>query len=220
MPEAHLLVKALLQERVPEVARLLERGEVDVVAPRSVGFRALFASVPRRLGAAATQTLGEGRAQLPVSRPHWTLTDLARLWLLLRGCAVVPAPEHAGWVLWLFEAGEIGEQVSILRTLSALPEPGRFVETGEQACRHNSLDVFAAIVAENPFLAEHFPAPSFNQAVMKALFLQLPLARLEQLERRITKELSRMAAGYASERRAAGRSVSDDATYLSQYGAK
>jgi hypothetical protein len=220
VPEPDLAVKQLLEQDLPDAARFLERAEREVLAPSSIGFRALFASAPRRLGQAGQQSLGPRSPGLAAARPHWTRTDLARLWLLLRGLSGVAPAEQAGWLLALFEAGEIGEQVSILRTLSALPEPARFVETGEQACRHNSLDVFEAIVAENPFLAAYFPALSFNQAVMKAIFQQVSLRRIEQLEQRITPELSRMAAGYASERRAAGRPVPDDAEFLAHYGAK
>jgi hypothetical protein len=219
MPEADATLKSLLTKRWGESASFFERAEKEVSEPSSIGFRALFASVPRRLGSVARQPLAETVPELPAARPHWTVTDLARLWLLLRGIRGVSTSEQASWVLALFEAGEIGEQVSILRTLAALPEPQRFVETGEQACRHNSLGVFEAIVTENPFLAAYFPPRSFHQAVMKAIFLEVSVKRIEGLEQRITPELSRMAADYASERRAAGRPVPEDATYLSQYGA-
>jgi len=219
MPEPELVVRQLLERQLDAPGAFFDRAEKEIEAPRGVGYRALFASAPRRLGAAAQQTLARRLRELPAARPHWTQADLARLWLLLGALWVVPVGEQASWMLGLFEAGEIGEQVSILRVLAALPDPARFVEIGEQACRHNSLDVFEAIVAENPFLAAHFPELSFNQAVMKAIFLQVSLRRIEDLEPRITPELSRMAAGYASERRAAGRPVPDDATYLSHYGA-
>lgn len=213
-----LPLKSFVTNRWPDSDSLFQRAEKEVSAPSSVGFRALFASVPRRLGARAKESLGDGARELTAARPHWTATDLVRLWLVLRGLEGVPEPEQASWVLTLFEAGEIGEQVSLLRTLSALPAPERFVETGEQACRHNSLDVFEAIVTDNPFPAAHFPDRSFNQAVMKSIFQQVSVKRIEGLERRITPELSRMAADYASERRAAGRQVPEDATFLSQYG--
>jgi hypothetical protein len=220
VPEPELAVKQLLEQGLSDAVRFFERAEREVLAPSSIGFRALFASVPRRLGQAGQQRLGQRSVPLAAARPHWTHTDVARLWLLLRGLGGMAQLEQPSWLLALFEAGEIGEQVSILRTLSALPEPARFVETGEQACRHNSLDVFEAIVAENPFLSEHFPALSFNQAVIKAIFMQVSLQRIERLEQRITPELSRMAAGYASERRAAGRPVPEDAEFLAHYGAK
>lgn len=199
----------------PSVEGFFTRAEGELLSPGALGFRALFASVPRRLGPQARELLGERAREFPGARPHWTLGDLSRLWLLLRGLEVTAPESQPNWVLSLFEAGEIGEQVSILRVLSALPGPERLVETGEQACRHNSLDVFEAIVAENPFPAAHFPASSFNQAVMKAIFLGVSVRRIEGLEARITPELSRMAAGYASERRAAGRPVPEDAVWLS-----
>ena len=131
----------------------------------------------------------------------------------------LPTGEQPAYLLQLFEAGEIGEQVSILRTLPLLPGPERFVETGLQACRTNARVVFEAVVCENPFVAEHFPALSFNQAVLKAIFMEVSARRIEGLEARITPELKRMAADYASERRAAGRSVPADTDYIIQYGA-
>lgn len=219
MPQADLVVQELLASRAPEVSRFFERAERDSAAPMDIGFRALFASVPRRLGRAAQLELGANVAALPAARPHWTIADGARLWLILRGLPALPESEQPRWVLGLFEAGEIGEQVSLLRTLAALPVPARFVETGEQACRHNSLDVFEAIVSHNAFLAAYFPPLSFNQAVMKAIFLGVPIARIEGLEPRTTPELARMAASYVSERLAAGRAVPPDAAHLSRYGA-
>ena len=75
------------------------------------------------------------------------------------------------------------------------------------------------MVCENPFLAEHFPALNFNQAVLKAIFMEVSARRIEGLDARITPELQRMAASYKSERLAAGRTVPVDIDYLIQYGA-
>lgn len=219
MPEAELALKRLLQERWPDSERFFERAARDLSGPPGLGFRGLFASVPRRLGAAAGLTL-EAPPELRAARPHCTLTDYLRLWLILQALPQLPEAERAAWVLQLFEAGEMGEQVSVLRVLSLLPDAARLVETGVQACRTNARDVFEAIVCENPFLVEHFPELSFNQAIMKAIFMEVPLSRVQGLERRITPELSRMAAGYASERRAAGRPVPKDAEFLAHYGAR
>jgi hypothetical protein len=65
-------------------------------------------------------------------------------------------------------------------------------------------------VCENPYPAAHFPEPAFNQLVLKAYFIGVPVLRILGLDRRKTPELRRMAADYASERRAAGRSVPAD----------
>lgn len=219
MPELELALRKRLAERWPDAERFFERADRELAGPPALGFRALFASLPRRLGKAAGSTLdSQSPGEPPLSRPNCTLTDYLRLWLLLRALPEVAPAERAAWLLQLYEAGEMGEQVSILRVLALLPEPARFLETGVQACRTNARDVFEAIVCENPFLAEHFPALNFNQAIMKAIFMDVPLRRVERLAERITPELSRMAQGYVSERRAAGRVVPPDAEFLAHYG--
>jgi hypothetical protein len=174
--------------------------------------------VPRRLGALAATRPAAPKA-LSAARGHWTLTDYVRAAIIARLFEVVPSADQPRIYLRLFEAGELGEQVSLLRVLSVWPAGERFLETGVQACRTNARDVFEAIVCENPYVSEHFPMVSFNQAVMKAIFMGVPIARIEGLAGRITPELSRMGRDYASERRAAGRVVPDDATYLMSYGA-
>jgi hypothetical protein len=217
MPGPELASKNLLEANLADAARFFEGAERGLAVQPGLRFRGLFASVPRRLGGAAEQRV-EIPADLPQARPHWTLTDYARLWLVARALPLLPGAERAGFVLNLFEAGELGEQVSVLRVLPALPEPERFLETGLQACRTNARDVFEAIVCENAFLSAVFPALNFNQAVMKAIFMEVSVRRIEGLPARTTPELRRMAAGYASERRAAGRAVPADAEFLSQHG--
>lgn len=214
MPGPELASKNLLEASVPHIGRFFERGEKELAGEPGLGFRGLFASVPRRLGAAANERV-EGPADLPQARPHWTLTDYARLWLMARALPLLGREHQPRFVLGLFEGGELGEQVSVLRVLAALPEPERFVESGLQACRTNARDVFEAIVCENEYLSAHFPPLNFNQAVMKAIFMEVPIQRIEGLAGRTTPELRRMAAGYASERRAAGRPVPPDAEFLS-----
>ena len=194
--------------RASEAAAFYERGLELAASPESVGFRAFYASVSRRLGGAAGQGVTAPQGLAALARPHHTLTDWARLALLVR------ALEHAGdppaLVLRLLEGGEIGEQESLLRTLSLLPEPARFLEAGLAACRTNARRVFDAIACDNPYPAAHFPELSFRQMVLKAVFVEAPVARIEGLAERRTPELVRMAEDYASERRAAGRRVPAD----------
>jgi hypothetical protein len=94
--------------------------------------------------------------------------------------------------------------------LPLLPDPARFVDVGAGACRTSVQSVFEGICCENPYPAAHFPPLNFNQMVLKALFTEASLDRIVGLAARITPELARMAGDYASERRAAGRSVPSD----------
>ena len=56
----------------------------------------------------------------------------------------------------------------------------------------------------------HFPEHNFNQMVLKSFFTGVAVERIEGLASRRSPELVRMAEAYASERRAAGRSVPPD----------
>ena len=177
--------------------------------PSSVAFRAMFAGVARRLGSAGG-VAPEGAPDIEEARPHWTLTDWVRAALVLRALRSVDVATQPAVVQRLFEGGELGEQESILRMLELLPLPSRYVETALLGCRANALRVFEAIACDNAYPERHFPERSFNQMVLKAIFLEVPVARIEGLARRRSPELERMARDYASERRAAGRSVPAD----------
>ena len=98
--------------------------------------------------------------------------------------------------------------------MSLLAEPERYVELAAQACRLNVLTVFEALACDNPFPSATMPEANFNQMILKALFNKVSLGRVVGLAGRITPELARMAEGYASERRAAGRTVPADIAML------
>jgi hypothetical protein len=102
----------------------------------------------------------------------------------------------------------------LLRVLPLLEAPARFVDTGLQGARTNAQRVFEAIACENPFPADYFPELGMNQLVMKAIFIEVPVARIERLGERLGPELRRMLAGYKSERLAAGRPVPTDVAAL------
>jgi hypothetical protein len=109
-----------------------------------------------------------------------------------------------------YARGDNRERQAVLRALPLLPERARFVPMAIEACRSNVQTVFQAIACENPLPAEEFPDPNFNQLVLKALFNGVALSRIVGVSRRAGPELARMAADYAAERRAAGRSVPSD----------
>jgi hypothetical protein len=212
MAETARLTEELVRANVP--APLVERALQAAAEPRAIAFRAQFAGLARRLAASATAAVTPAAPLAALARPHFTLTDWARLWLVLRALERLPAEEGPAFVLRTYEAGEIGEQESVLRTLSLLPEPARFTATGVAGCRTNAKRVFEAIACDNPFPAAHFPELSFNQLVMKAVFIEAPVARVEGLAARRNPELLRMARDYASERRAASRPVPADVALI------
>jgi hypothetical protein len=181
--------------------------------PRAPFFE-LYTGAHRRFGPARPALSASDRERLQaagvVEPASFSLTDLARAWLLRQHCAALPAPEHVALLTDVFRRGDNGERIALLRALPLLPDPRRFSELAIEACRTHVLDVFAAIACDNPFPARYFPEPNFNQLVIKTLFVELPLARIHDWRQRANSELVRMASDYEAERRAAGRPVPAD----------
>ncbi len=149
----------------------------------------------------------------------WSARDLARGALLLAARAVVDTSQHVGLAREAFQRGDSAERIALLRTLPLLPEAERFVEIAVEACRTHVQDVFEAIACENPFAQRHFSDASFNQLVLKALFVGVPLERILGWRERNNAELRRMVTDYAAERRAAGRAVPDGVDLINRIAA-
>ncbi|HUJ60116.1 MAG TPA: EboA domain-containing protein [Kofleriaceae bacterium] len=177
------------------------------------GFPPAFAAAGRRIGTAAIGADGAARIAERGLRvpPELGADECARGALVLAAVAATPAGEQVALVRDLIRRGEVRERQAVLRVLAALPEPARLVELAIDACRSNVQTVFEAVACDNAFAARHFPAEAFDQLVLKALFVGAPLGRIDGLAGRITPELVRKVEAFASERRAAGRPVPDDA---------
>lgn len=199
----------------PDALAWLERGWPRPGEPLARGlFFGFYAGAGRRLGPARPPlTEAESSALLAagVARPErFSLSELARVGLLLAAAAELDAGSQLELANEAYRKGDTAERVALLKGLALLPEPARFVELAAEACRTHVADVFEALACDNPFPARHMPEPAFNQLVMKALFLEVPLVRVIDWERRNNAELRRMVVDYAAERRAAGRDVPTD----------
>ncbi len=225
----------------PEVAPLAVAGLLlDVVRPRlgpdgrawldaavaglgapvdREAFFAAFTVAARKVGRAAAAPSADELARLrgggvSWSVGSWGLDELTRAALLLRVAGATSPGGFEALVGDTYQHGDNRERQAVLRSLPLLPTPERFLPLAIEACRTSIQPLFEAIACENPYPAAHFPEPSFNQMVLKALFTGVALRRILGLANRLTPELERMAADYASERRAAGRIVPADIGWL------
>lgn len=208
----------LLRSRVTDAAwqwleseRSLIRGGVTAARLSQA-----YTTAARRLGKQPLDLTDGERAAVAARDPdlslaQWDVTDLGRLTLLealFEGG--LPVDAASALAIETFETADAREQQSWLRGVSLLPHNDRYVLTAIDACRTNILPLFESIACENPFPMRRFPELNFNQMVLKAFFNAVAVARIVGLERRLNPELSRMAADYVSERKAAGRSVPPD----------
>ncbi|MHC4925650.1 MAG: EboA domain-containing protein, partial [Planctomycetota bacterium] len=66
----------------------------------------------------------------------------------------------------------------------------------------------------NPVPSEVLDEAAWNQMVLKALFVEVPLAPITGLDERYNDDLAQMLTDFAAERSAAGRPVPGDLTAL------
>ncbi|WP_437279902.1 EboA domain-containing protein [Sorangium sp. So ce375] len=186
-------------------------------------FLATFTAAVRALGKAPLGLHADERDALEAAGvagwAEWIdgrgLDELGRVTMLAQVSRCLPVPELELLLRVCYEQGDGRERQALLRALPFLAEAERFVPLAVEACRTNELPVFEAIACENPYPAACFPDLNFNQVVLKAMFMGVALARIVGLDRRRSSELARMAEDFASERRAAGRSVPADIGLLS-----
>jgi hypothetical protein len=194
-------------------------GALHDAATSSERALAALAGAGRRLGRSPVRLTDEEKAlaeQAGLAPPPegWGLDELGRGALILAAAGACSAAGRGDLARNAFYRGDSGEKQALLRVLAYFPDPDSFLDVARDACRSSVQGVFEAIACENPYPAHHFPEAAFNQMVLKAVFTGVALARVCDLDRRLNPELLRMAEGYASERRAAGRSVPADVERL------
>jgi hypothetical protein len=210
-----VLCKRLSPEATAWLQSALQQVESEV---GSESFLTLWSGAGRRLGRAVLTLDQEEAKGLPLMPQGWGLDELGRGLLLLREVAALPAEGQVALVEEVYRTGEIRERQAVLRVLSALPGPARYLSLAVDAIRANVLTEIEAIACENPYPGRYFSDEAFNQMVLKCLFNGVSLTRIVGLRERRGTELQRMVAGYAAERRAAGRSVPEDVALVLEGG--
>lgn len=175
----------------PWLSRALPRVAADAAAVGS-----LFPAVGRACG----------RDPLP-GLQGWTVDRAARVRLLL--AVPLRGEPLAEVVSDLYRYGDPAERLAVLHGLDLLDEHRDLGPAGLpivlDALRTNDARLVGA--ALGPYAGRHLPGRDYRQAVLKCLFVGIPLDRVPDLERRADAELARMLLDYARERRAAGRPV-------------
>jgi hypothetical protein len=181
----------------PEQRRWLD-DTLDEVRAGSAALAARFPAAGRKAGRAPLDPAA-GRDD-----PHaWTADDAARVLLLhAAGEAGIAALET------LYQQGDTAERRAVLRALDLIDPGAVGVALVLDAVRTNDGRLLAA--ALGPYAARHLDQQSWAQAVLKCVFVGVPLAGVAGLDERADAQLARMLADYAHERVAAGRDVPAD----------
>lgn len=208
------LLLAWLQRDISADAFAWLRGACDRVGTSDRDLYLAVSLVSQRVGKADLVLGDADRAAATEVRRDWDPSGLsadqaARLVLVLSltsddGEALAARLEQ------LFITADVSELVTFYRGLPLYPDPERYLHRAAEGARSNMKAVFEAVALRNPYPAEVFPEETWNQMVLKALFVGSSLAPIHGITDRQNPVLARMLCDYAHERWAAGRSVSPE----------
>ncbi len=108
----------------------------------------------------------------------------------------------------LTRTADLGELVSYYRGLALFPVSDDVTRRAAAGARSSMKPVFEAVAHRSPYPREAFDENTWNQMVLKALFIGSELSPIYGLNARANPNLSAMLVDYAYERWAARRSVS------------
>ncbi len=169
--------------------------------------------IPRRLGKGALALTDADLASAHHAIEGWTpagwsVSDAARILVL----SELPpsAKSFAMRLRSLCQTADAAELVTLYRGLPLYPEPAALQQQVGEGLRSNMRVVFEAIAHNNPYPNAHFDLHRWNHMVLKALFIESPLAPIQGLDKRANAELARIMCDFAHERWAAGRRVPFD----------
>ena len=184
-----------LEERVePEGLAWLREAVADVEAdPAAV--RSRFPMAGRKVGRAPLDP-GDDAEDVHAA----TIDDAARTLLL------IALGDRVGEELAeLYRFGDAAERRGLLRALPHLPIGDAALGIVDDAIRTNDTRLIAA--ALGPYATEHLDDAAYDQAVLKCVFVGVPIAPLDGLPGRATPGTARMLAAFVHERVAAGRDI-------------
>jgi hypothetical protein len=171
------------------------RDAVEVVGADPTAVRGRFPSAGREVGREPLDPEDD-----PEDVHAWTIDDAARALILIAlGERVLAELDD------LYRYGDTAERRAILRALPLLPVEDGALGLVDTAIRSNDTRLIAA--ALGPYATEHLDDAAYDQAVLKCVFCEVPIAPLDGLPQRARPETARMLAAFAHERIAAGRSL-------------
>lgn len=208
-------LRAWLSQRVPgDALAWLDQQVERLPAADSRALVIAFGMTARKLGRADLQPTAAERDAADALRPgwridEWTIDQVGRAILVLHWPSADADTYQAG-LERLLQAGDTAELLALYRCLPLLPWPERWAARAGEGLRSNITAAFRAVATNNPYPAEQLSTGAWNQMVLKALFVGVPLAPIVGLDLRANQELAQMLRDYAHERWAASRSFNPE----------
>jgi hypothetical protein len=207
-----LLTRQLLEKQPQGSARLESalhelRGDFN-----NRRFFHLFALCPRWFDPQPNAAAADRHAEWERHDPHavlrgWQYPQLARLLVLLHVASEQTSERYVASINELYKTADVNELILLGQSLAFLPKAESFIERARESARSNIVPVFSAIAHRSDYPRRFFDHVAWNQLVLKAAFLAVPIWSISGLQERNNPELVTMLRNYVTERQAAHRSV-------------
>ncbi len=172
-----------------------------------------IALAPRRLGRNDLELDGADRAAASAARSgwmpaEWSVDSAARVMLVL--CTGLDGPLLSRRLMELCATADTRELIALYGGLPLYPSPALHVVQAREGLRSSMRAVFEAVAHGSPYPAEQFDEHTWNQMVLKAVFVGSALHPIQGFDRRRNADLARTLLDYVQERWAAGRAVTPE----------
>lgn len=139
---------------------------------------------------------------------HWRILDAVRV-LLLRHADRLYADKFPELLQRLLKSTDSDERIAIGYALPFLADPKQYHDIAAESLRTNQNTIFVSIAHNNSY-TEYLDDNTFNQMVLKAIFISEALAPIVALDSRANPALAHMLMDYVRERLAASRQVTSE----------
>lgn len=163
-----------------------------------------FVAIPRFIGPTLISN-NENKIN-DVDFTDWNLVRLVRVYFLTK---LDPnnKENYIQNINTLFETAENNEAVALISALPFLSYPESFLLRATDAVRSNIGSIFDAIAFQNPYPKLYFSELAWNQLVLKCIFNDKPIYKIEGINERTNQTLANSISDLAHERWAAGRTI-------------
>jgi hypothetical protein len=189
------------------IRRQASAKEMSWIETKAVGslqtLQTAFVATSRFVTKEAVQSSGPING---VSFDNWTLDRLVRVYFLTNFDSS-NKDSYTNALDTLFDTAENNEAVALISALPFLAYPDYWMLRATNAVRSNIGPVFDAIAFQNPYARNNFSELAWNQLVLKCIFNDKPIHKIEGLVERANAALANSISYLAHERWSAGRTI-------------
>lgn len=139
----------------------------------------------------------------------WYIHEIGRILLLMQLLNCYTSENHVTLLKSIYNLVDENEKQVIAKGMVLLDREGVAVNLAISIGRTNNINLFSSMALNNKYPAINYDSRAFNQLVLKALFMDLDIAQLTGLQKRLSPELTRLCIDLVKERLVADRSPPD-----------